>query len=684
MKRKLWIAGGLLLLIVLNAAAVFKWIKTDTRPTAWDESIHTLVAFDYKERALSDDKLSLLEPAYFNYPPLYHYLVAATLGRVTPVADTGAVVNILGCTALIVIIFLLGLELMGALEGLTAAALFVSYSMIGYIQHITIIDLWLTVWIALGLYCLVKSEAFEKTSWSVGFGASLGLGLMTKWTAPAYLLFPVVPALYVSIRDKKWLPLLFCTLAAVIIAAPWYVINSIPALTHASGYAAQTPAGGVVWNGWKNSFWYAVSLYRQTGFLSLLLLPGIVAVFWRPRLRTLLLCVIGTYILFSLINNKNDRYFMPVLPAVALLSVAWLPAQRRWPQWIVLALALFFFVTVKDDFPRVEDWKHAEIIETVVRLKKDPSRMSRVVVVSNAPYFHSNSFNVDTKAMGIRNIDFKGVPKRRWFEFAEFVLTKSGDVGPKMSAGAIAAPVEFMKHPEPWFNEVYTKKAAWSLPDGSQAVLYQQEPKPRNIGEVGLFNMTLTELQIPNITAKNVELRAVPESKEKTGVGALKELSIRSGSLLYKGVELKNVSIRLIRPQVNLPLFLQTQEIQLLSLDRLKPSAELDKNAVLSLVRAKAKWLTDPVLELENGLLTIGGKAFSRIPLRISLRAQIIDGTFQTKIQRMSIAGIPVPTVFFGALLNHTISLSPNDDMLYYLDIRDFKEEGANIKITAS
>ena len=35
-----------------------------------------------------------------------------------------------------------------------------------------------------------------------------------------------------------------------------------------------------------------------------------------------------------------------------------------------------------------------------------------------------------------------------------------------------------------------------------------------------------------------------------------------------EGIEFKNISIRLIKPQVNLPLFLETQEIQLLALDR--------------------------------------------------------------------------------------------------------------------
>ncbi len=683
MKARLGITAGLLLLIVINAVTVLNWIKKDTRPTAWDESIHTLVSFEYKERAQSDNKLSLLQPAYFSYPPLYHYMVAAALGRVDTVADTGAVVNIIACSVLIVLIFLIGLNVAGPLEGLVAAALFVAYPMIGYIQHITIIDLWLTVWVAAALYALLRSDGFESLGWSAAFGAAMGLGLMTKWTAPAYVLFPFVAAALIAVRNRRWGSLGVAALVALVIAGPWYAINALPALSHTSNYAAQTPAGGIVWSGWKNIFWYAVSIQRQTGFLAFLLIPGLVAVFWRPRLQPLLLCVLGTYILFSLISNKNDRYFMPALPSVALLSAAWLP-PRRWMHAILFALAVLSFVIVKDEFPRAEDWKHKEVIETILTLKKDPARLSRVTVVSNTPYFHSNSFDVDLKAAGIKTLDFKGVPKRRWFEFSEFILTKTGDVGPKLGSASIMGPVEFLRKPEPWFDKVFKKKATWPLPDGSEAILYQQEPAGQPIGDVGLFNLSLTNLQIPNVSAQQVELRAVPVSKEKTGVGELKELSLRSGRLMYKGVELKNVSIRLVKPQVNLPLFLETQEIQLLSLDRLQPSAELDKNALLTMMEGKAKWLKNPILELENGLLTIGGKAFGKIPLRIALEAEVADKTFRTRLKRISAAGISLPAFFFRTLTDRVISLSPNDDMLYHLDIGDFREEGGVLKITAS
>jgi hypothetical protein len=347
----------------------------------------------------------------------------------------------------------------------------------------------------------------------------------------------------------------------------------------------------------------------------------------------------------------------------------------------VFALALLSFTISREDFPRTEDWKHAEIIQTVEKLKKNPNTLSRVVVVSNAPYFHSNSFNVDLKEMGISNLDFKGVSKRRWFEFGEFILVKSGDIGPTVSIGE---PVKFLANPEPWFNEVYQKKASWTLPDASEAVLYQQEPRGRPIGDVGLFNLTLTDMQIPNIAAKNVEIRAVPESKEKTGVGALRELSVRSGSLMYKGIELKNVTIRLIRPQVNLPLFLQTQEIQLLSLERLKPSAEIDKNAVIEVVKTKAKWLKDPILELKDGLLNVGGTVLGSLPIRVALAMRVDGNIFRTQVRRVSVAGVPMPRVLFSALLNRAVPLSPNPDMLYYLDIKDVKEENGLLKIIGS
>jgi hypothetical protein len=680
--KKLFFPAALFCLIVLNAFLAITWIKKDTAPTAWDESIHTLAAYDYQQRAVNGPILSLLDPAYFNYPPLYHYMVAACLGRVGSAADTGGIVNVLGFSILIIIIFLLGVELLGPWEGLIASLLFISYPTSRYLQHLTILDPWLTVNVATALYCLIRSDSFAKLKWSIGFGLVLGMGMITKWTAPAALLLPAMFYGLTAIKQKRWVALIGAAASIILIAGPWYAVNMITTFSHASGYAKQTPAGGVVWSGWKNIFWYAVSLYRQMGWSVFLLIPGIfVAMFWKTKTRPLMWCLVSAYITFSLINNKNDRYLMPALPAAALLSVAWVPLRQRWAQILMLSLGLLFLFKSDSTPPVVQDWKHREVIETIQQLKINPGKVSRVTVVSNAPYFHSSSFNVDLKERGISTIEFRGVPKNRWFEFSEFILTKTGDTGPWVSKGSIAEPVAFVRDPAPWFRQVYVQKGTWSLPDGSQAFLYQQNPRSQKVPDVGLFNLSLENFQVPHVVAKDVELRAVPFSRDKTALGFLRELSVKSKSLDYRGVQLENVHVILSQPQVNLPLYLETNEIQLLSLERLKINATLNKDALIGLMAQKAKWLRNPTVEYNENVLTVRGSVNDRMPIEILLLITIKDSVLQTELKRIAIFGIPLPRVFFRALVNRNIPLSPSGTMPYYLDISELNGEKGLIKI---
>lgn len=292
--------------------------------------------------------------------------------------------------------------------------------------------------------------------------------------------------------------------------------------------------------------------------------------------------------------------------------------------------------------------------------------MARVIVVADSPYFRSDSFNVYLKDKKIKAVHFKDVPENRPFEFAEFILAKSTDLQEASS----------------WFGSVYQEKARWSLPDGSEGVLFQRAVKPWKVPDMGIFNLTLDEFKMPNILAKDVVIHAVPLSAKDSAVGRFKELSLKSKSLVYKDIQAENVTVRFIRPQVNLPLFMETQEIQLLSLDRLKLNGEIAPDAVLPLIQAKVKWLKEPFLEFAAQSLIIGGKMMG-VPLRIIFTADVDAAALHLRAKKIFIAHFSIPIVFFRFWIDQTVPLTPNKDMPFHLDLAGVEIQQGSLKLVA-
>src|SRR5688572_19593708 len=92
--RSLGWSAALLAIFLANIFVLVRWHKVDTRPLAWDESIHTRVAYEYRDRLSSEGFLAVLRPAYFNYPPLYHLLLSRRLDAGSEIAEASIAVNL--------------------------------------------------------------------------------------------------------------------------------------------------------------------------------------------------------------------------------------------------------------------------------------------------------------------------------------------------------------------------------------------------------------------------------------------------------------------------------------------------------------------------------------------------------------------------------------------------------------
>ncbi len=688
-------------LIALNSLLALRWIHADTRPSAWDEAIHVLNTFEYKDRVHAGSIYDIVKPAYFHYPPLFNLTAIPFLGRTADINDIGGVVNIFYLAALVWFTYLTGRFLLDRWAGLAAALLIGSYPLVVQVAHGTMLDIALTAWVTAAFFCLLKSESFSRVGWSAAFGFCLGLGMLTKQTAFAYLIGPALPALFISLRRKTFFGPFLAALVAAALMAPWYTVNFVAMLAHISQVASNPPASGLLFTGMAKLLWYPIGLFDQVNLpYVVLFLIGLPFVFLRRALWPLALMYFVSSAIFTSLHNQNVRYMMPALPAVALISAAWIPG-RRWAFGFVAAVALTFMAVFnfsalspviahadgvpltlfRREPPLVEDWKHAEILARVAETRDPDAAFSRVVVACNTPYFHSTSLNVELRNAGIENFSFVGPSQNRWLDFAEFVLVKSGDLGPAYTTATVKKHRDWLDAAPAWFGKAYKVVGQWPLPDGSQATLYHANPDPVSVPKDEMMSVNLKEVQLPGVLLHDVAIRAVTQSPDDTAHGRLASLTARASSVDYRGLQVENAEVDLIRPQINLPRYREEGELQILALDRLSVKGTIRSETLLALAGQKARWLSNPSALFNDDVIVLAGRLGGKVPVRVEVRLDDDGEVLQPRLQAVSIGGVPVPVVFVRALTDLTVPLSPNCDWPYRIDLGHIRGSGDTLKV---
>ncbi|MFN0118493.1 MAG: hypothetical protein ACKVQC_09415, partial [Elusimicrobiota bacterium] len=459
--------------------------------------------------------------------------------------------------------------------------------------------------------------------------------------------------------------------------------------------------GGLILTGWMKPLWYLIVLPEQLNLVFFLLaIPAILFGIFNSKLRPVFLWFAFSLIFFSLINNRNTRYSLPALPALAILSVAWIPSLFRLSYYFLNTICIVFFVMFQF-FPKAwppislgrftipiidrspalaENWRHQEIINKISENLDSQKKFSKVVFVSNAPFFHSTSINVTARTMNIKDFSFQGPGKSRWLEFADFILWKTGDLGPAFTTGQVGVCAEFLSNPPDWFLKSYQVIGEWDLPDHSKAVLFQWKPKPMRIPDVGMLNLNLGKLALPHIQMFNVKLRAVPLNPQSTGVGKLKELLFSCESAKYKDFTFDHVSIKLINPQMNLPFFLETQEVSLASLEALELKTTLRDEGLLFYAKKKLKWLKEPQLEFQGSDIHVQGY-IKGIPVKIIAQVKIEDKALRPSIVNLKLGPLSLPHFILNGLVNRLFSLAANREKPFDIRIQSIHGSGSKLTI---
>lgn len=229
----------LALLIVAQIAINWSWLSTNVNVIGWDRPRHLIESLVYSDILEHVNLNSLFAALTYSgyYPPLFHLSMAASYKLFGVSMDAAAMVNTVYLVILLISAYGIGREIGGKGVGLLTAFITSTLPMVLAMSRYTYIEFSLTAMVALSIWLLLLSQGFARKRYSLLFGLSLGLGLLTKWT---FALF-VFPALIVVILrsgllsglrketgrfsvDQRWLAA--SSVLGLLLTLVWYLPNA--------------------------------------------------------------------------------------------------------------------------------------------------------------------------------------------------------------------------------------------------------------------------------------------------------------------------------------------------------------------------------------------------------------------------------------------------------------------------
>jgi hypothetical protein len=189
----------LTLIIALLVAGSLSWVRQNITLVGRDAAGHlerSVVAADalatpgvrgfFTALTLTDD-----------YRPPLLYLLSVPFYRIFgPGMDSAQFLNVALLAVLLALTFPLARPLLGDGWALVAVLLTGLLPMIASMSRLYYMENLLTALLLLTILALLRSQGFHQRGWSLLWGISLGLALLTKWTAPIYLALPVLYVLW--------------------------------------------------------------------------------------------------------------------------------------------------------------------------------------------------------------------------------------------------------------------------------------------------------------------------------------------------------------------------------------------------------------------------------------------------------------------------------------------------------
>jgi 4-amino-4-deoxy-L-arabinose transferase-like glycosyltransferase len=379
-------------MLLTTAAVLFFYRLGADALRDWDEATYATVAREMLERR---DWLSpsLGDVYYPDKPPLVYWLMAAfdCLFGVNEFSSRlpAALFGLLG----IVGVFLVGRRLCGRETGLLAALILATAPQWLRFSRQAMLDVPLSTSLVFAMLGLIDSH------WLL-FGSSMGAALLVKGASAAvgFAVAVLFAAFDVRRRAKT---VAFGATLALLIAAPWHVHQTV---THGRAFIDYYLGFNVLerfsrpLEGHDARHWYycariftgTVSPWHWVGAFALLAFTRqAVAYRFRRAEDLLVLWFWVPFAVFTAARTKMIWYIMPVYPALAIVTAAWLVERTAERPWVSHAVAPLAFLTILQsagsDLIHYGQFEHSEATRTVLAALPPPDRAPVLEVAKSIP-----------------------------------------------------------------------------------------------------------------------------------------------------------------------------------------------------------------------------------------------------------------------------------------------------------
>lgn len=695
MIRRPWLV--LVALLAALGVVVAIWTSIDRQPPEWDHANHlgqALQCYRILAEPGHDRAREILQATAF-YPPVTT-CATGLLYFLFPVVPLTAQAVMLGFLALAVAgVFLLGRRLLDTEAGLLAAFLLATAPFVVFSLTNFQLDVPLTAMVALGLYLLARSDGFSSSGWSIALGLGLGIGMLTKPPFAVYLLPPLLWVAWRAVRDHQAgegmgrLGRLAGALAvAAVVALPWYGprLIGLPLQVMNRSFKNAALEQKPETFSQEGLLYYPTMFPVQFGLLAAaLFLWGLWALRRERAARAFLwIAALGPFLIWSVIQNKNLRYTLPILPAAALVAAAGArglgPTARRGVTWACVALgALQVSMTafalpapptlpgsglpmVLARPPAPADWQQPRILADIER--ESGAEPVTVAIVPNAPYFSVSNFRYEAARLGLPFRMGRGVSGPPFG--VDFIVLKTGSQGPPWTAEKLERITRAMEGGDPYLAEVFPVAGRYPLPDGSVGSLHR-----RRIPALAGWLPTRVAARLAEAPASM--LRANVRDPEGLDValdyrpdailrGEVERVLLTARSATVGELDRRNrapLTLRDIRLVVDGLVFnprrlVETGELEVLDARALRIEHAVVTQADLDGFLRGQPAGTGVEVGLGDGAADVRVTRLGpAIAARVQLTPSSDDRPFALAVDRVRVAGVPVPRILTDWIVRH-------------------------------
>ena len=324
----------------------FIWLRLNIYPHGPDEFSHLLIAQNFYNGIISGKIACLVKLFKLStnaiWPPFYHFTAAALCFISGASYVWPLVVNLAYLLILLFSVYSIGYKLYSRKVGILAILLISLYPMVFRYSRFFGLDFAQMAITSLSICFLIYTENFSNRKFSILFGISIGVGMLIKW---AFLLSLVGPLAYIIlqslIRAKKnagllavFINLSLALLIGVLITLTWYLPSYITVAIRLKMFfrtvTCYYPAHLLVQrisgiSGVGKFFDYlCILVNEQISLFFFLVFVLALPLFLKKSLKRLFLLswYMVPYILLSLSSQKEGRFMLSSLPAIALISAS--------------------------------------------------------------------------------------------------------------------------------------------------------------------------------------------------------------------------------------------------------------------------------------------------------------------------------------------------------------------------